>query len=146
MARRFRINRSDFDDIGFTPLCPGCRAFISGLPSQGHSELCRSRVEDHLLKKGNPRIRHLLVRLEHEEELKKEATQKEDRKKDIGRKSHGESPTTSNDCSPKEASTNSTQQGSAKPENESITTKRDMKLSAPPNVYNGVYNHLNATK
>ena len=33
VSRRFRINRKDFDDIGFTPLCPGCTALIRGLPS-----------------------------------------------------------------------------------------------------------------
>ena len=51
VARRFRINKSDFDEIGFTPLCPGCRAVSSGLPAQGHSELCRSRIEHHLMAK-----------------------------------------------------------------------------------------------
>ena len=58
VARRFRIKRSDFDEIWFTPLCPGCRAIIRGLPAQNHSELCRSRVEDHLMAKGDARIKH----------------------------------------------------------------------------------------
>ena len=52
IARRFRVKPENVKAIGWTPLCPGCRAIIRGLPAQGHSEICRSRVEEYLLTKG----------------------------------------------------------------------------------------------
>ena len=72
VTRRFRINRSDYDEVGLTPLCPGCRATIRGLPSQGHSELCRSRTEDHLMTNGDTRIKHHTIRIDQMEERETE--------------------------------------------------------------------------
>ena len=54
VPKRFRITRMDFAEIGYTPLCPGCRALIRNLPHQSHSEVCRSRVEAHLREKRGP--------------------------------------------------------------------------------------------
>ena len=72
MARRFRIKPEDVRAIEWTPLCPGCGAIIRGLPAQGHSELCRSRVEEHLLTTGDVRLRHQTIRLEHRDDKRDE--------------------------------------------------------------------------
>ena len=47
-AKRMRIVRSDFEEIGFTDGCPGCSAIQSEMPAKNHSEQCRRRVETHL--------------------------------------------------------------------------------------------------
>ena len=72
MAGRFIIKPNDVKAIGWTPLCPGCRAIIHGLLAQGHSELCRSRVEEHLLTTGDVRLRHQTIRLEHRDDKRDE--------------------------------------------------------------------------
>ena len=72
--KRFRITKKDFDSIGFTPLCPGCRAILRNLPAQNHSELCRSRVEAELIRKGDQRVENAHARFKvHEEEHSKSA-------------------------------------------------------------------------
>ena len=98
VARRFRINREDFKEIGHTPLCPGCRCIIRGLPAQNHSELCRSRIEAELIRKGDSRISHEEVRREPEieprehqrgeegREVKKRAREDEEGMEDSGKK------------------------------------------------------------
>ena len=34
IIRRFRIDRKDFESIGYTPQCPGCKAIDRGFPAQ----------------------------------------------------------------------------------------------------------------
>ena len=77
VARRFRIKRDDFKDIGPTPLCPGCRCIIRGLPAQNHSELCRSRVEVELIRIGDARIRQEEIRMKEDEPVKEESRKRE---------------------------------------------------------------------
>ena len=54
--RRFRIVKRDFQVIGHTPMCGGCKALIRGNAPVNHSELCRSRVERELIRIGDPRV------------------------------------------------------------------------------------------
>ena len=60
IRRRFRIQESDFAEIGLTRNCPGCIAINRGFSGQQqspkHNETCRSRVENHLKLIGDPRI------------------------------------------------------------------------------------------
>ena len=42
VPRRFRIDKEDLIDHGYTAKCPGCRAALTGARPQGHSEPCRA--------------------------------------------------------------------------------------------------------
>ena len=67
-VRRFRIIKKDFEIIGFTPLCQGCRSITRGSPPQNHSELCRTRVERELVRIGDERVSRSKDRvIEHRE-------------------------------------------------------------------------------
>ena len=56
LVSRFRINRKDFSKLGFTPLCPWCRAPTRQVPAQHHTELCRPRVHAELERTCDLRI------------------------------------------------------------------------------------------
>ena len=43
--RRFRIDKKDVIDFGFTPQCPGCYAAHHNLKSRAHTQMCRDRFE-----------------------------------------------------------------------------------------------------
>ena len=45
---RLRLKKEDFLEHGFTEGCPGCQAIIAGTPARGHSERCRSRMQNAL--------------------------------------------------------------------------------------------------
>ena len=51
---RMQIKKSDFEKIGFTTNCQGCKSILRGTARQGHTEACRSRMEAEL--KGDPRL------------------------------------------------------------------------------------------
>ena len=75
-VKGFRISPKDFESIGHTPLCPGCRAIIMKQPAQSHSKICRERVEKELTKAGDSRISDAYERFRifHEERQKKAGT------------------------------------------------------------------------
>ena len=50
--RRARITREDVVRVGFTINCPGCKAISRNAPPQNHTEACRTRIEQALLKEG----------------------------------------------------------------------------------------------
>ena len=52
IRRRARITRADVLRFGFTQGCPGCTAISRGAVSQNHTEMCRARIEEELLKQG----------------------------------------------------------------------------------------------
>merc|ERR1712240_226221 len=52
IKRRARITREDVIRIGFTFNCPGCKAISRNAPSQNHTEACRDRIEQALIKEG----------------------------------------------------------------------------------------------
>ena len=58
IKRRARITREDVVRIGFTLNCPGCRAISRNAPSQNHTEACRARIEQALLKEGQHSSAH----------------------------------------------------------------------------------------
>ena len=81
--RRFRINRNDFQVIGFTPLCPGCKALIRGSPPVNHSELCRTRVERELVRLGDVRVSaHRRVHFENDSDKSSHKTPREAEEQD----------------------------------------------------------------
>ena len=55
-VRSFPIHKSDFINVGYTPMCLGCRALAQGRARQKHSDVCRSRVEAELMRTGDPRV------------------------------------------------------------------------------------------
>ena len=52
------LKQSDFDAHGLTQGCPGCRAMREGIRAQGHSAICRARMEELLrgTAKGQQRL------------------------------------------------------------------------------------------
>ena len=52
IRRRSRITREDVVRIGYTLGCPGCKAISRNAPSQNHTEVCRARIEEALIKEG----------------------------------------------------------------------------------------------
>ena len=80
MSRRFRISKKDFDNIGFTPQCPGCSAIIRGKPAVNHSEDCRIRVDIELERLGDARVSNSAVRME-EYKAEKRLREEEDQEK-----------------------------------------------------------------
>ena len=64
--KRFRINATDFDEIGFTARCGGCRALQLGLKPQAHSEECRAKVTAQLQTSEEGRKRMRVARPEPE--------------------------------------------------------------------------------
>ena len=65
--RRFRIQDKDFEVIGLTVGCPGCRAIEHGRSgargAARHNEECRRRVEEDRKARGDPRIQQEEERL-----------------------------------------------------------------------------------
>ena len=55
---RVYLKQSDFDAHGLTQGCPGCRAMREGTRAQGHSAICRARMEELLrgTAKGQQRL------------------------------------------------------------------------------------------
>ena len=45
-SKRVYLKQSDFDAHGLTQECPGCRAMGRGMRAQGHSAICRARMEE----------------------------------------------------------------------------------------------------
>ena len=45
-SKRVYLKQSDFDAHGLTQGCPGCRAMREGTRAQGHSAICRARMEE----------------------------------------------------------------------------------------------------
>ena len=45
-SKRVHLKQSDFDAYGLTQRCSGCRAMREGIRAQGHSAVCRGRVEE----------------------------------------------------------------------------------------------------
>ena len=57
-SKRVYLKQSDFDAHGLTQGCPGCRAMREGIRAQGHSAICRARMEELLrgTAKGQQRL------------------------------------------------------------------------------------------
>ena len=57
-SERVYLKQSDFDARGLTQGCPGCRAIREGMRAQGHSAVCRARMEELLqaTAKGQQRL------------------------------------------------------------------------------------------
>ena len=57
-SKRVYLKQSDFDAHGLTQGCPGCRAMREGIRAQGHSVICRARMEELLqgTAKGQQRL------------------------------------------------------------------------------------------
>ena len=54
IPRRAQLKKDDFEKFGYTAKCPGCRSMLRGGTRQGHSELCRERIEKEL--EGSERL------------------------------------------------------------------------------------------
>ena len=52
VRRRAIITRDEVLKAGFTIGCPGCRAISRNAPSQNHTEVCRTRIEEALTAQG----------------------------------------------------------------------------------------------
>ena len=52
-SKRVYLKQSVFDAHGLTQGCSGCRAMQEGIPGQGHSAVCRARMEE--LLQGTPK-------------------------------------------------------------------------------------------
>ena len=61
--RRFNIKGEDVTRHGRTLGCPGCRAAIGIGSNMRHSDECRQRFEDILVKLGDPRIERWMHKL-----------------------------------------------------------------------------------
>ena len=57
--RMSRITREDVVRIGFTLNCPGCKAISRNAPAQNHTEACRARIEEELLKEGGMKAKRI---------------------------------------------------------------------------------------
>ena len=73
IKRRARITRDDIIKVGYTHRCPGCVAISRNAPAQNHTEECRRRVEDALLREGGVRAKLIRIGLERYEQNKKSA-------------------------------------------------------------------------
>ncbi len=47
--RRTYLSKEDFEKLGYSGKCPGCRSILKGTARQGHSEECRKRMEKELV-------------------------------------------------------------------------------------------------
>ena len=70
IKRRARITREDVVRLGFTHRCPGCIAISRDAPSQNHTEECRNRLEEALLKEGGIKAKRIKTGLDRYEEHK----------------------------------------------------------------------------
>ena len=52
--QRLQIKKSDFEKLGFTTTCQGCKSILRGTARQGRTEACRSRMEAELT--SDPRL------------------------------------------------------------------------------------------
>ena len=64
LVRRFRINPKDIEKFGYTKGCGGCKCLNRNLPSQNHSEACRSRLTAALAQEGDVRLSREKRRME----------------------------------------------------------------------------------
>ena len=53
VPHRIMIKKEDLEKYGYSAGCPGCKAILRGTARQGHSEACRSRIEDRV--EGRPK-------------------------------------------------------------------------------------------
>ena len=73
IARRPRMERSDFVWFGYTGGCPGCVHLQAGSPgSRNHNETCRSRTEKHLEDTADGRERKNRALQRSEDQLTRE--------------------------------------------------------------------------
>ena len=79
--RRWRIRKADFEKMGYTKGCEGCRHTQAGMKGthRGHSEECRKRIEEELRKtpEGKRRIEEAQDRFTAHEERQMEAEQQD---------------------------------------------------------------------
>ena len=63
-SKRVHLEQSDFDAHGLTQGCPGCRPMREGIRAQGHSAVCRARMEELLqgTAKGKQRLQEAELR------------------------------------------------------------------------------------
>ena len=154
VPRRARLNQTDFEDHGYTQGCRGCEFLQTGLGGrQGHSDLCRSRIEVKLLETeiGQARLGRTRDRIDHwtSKEVKtNEIDKSEDKKVNIengekeiiienSEKKNEDSEMEVNRNEPEEFDIGSPEGAAADPQEESIEleTRRarssDMRVATP---------------
>ena len=62
-ARRARITRTDIEQVGITPGCPGCKCTLRRGVEREHTEECRKRIEDALIAAGNAKVISAQIRI-----------------------------------------------------------------------------------
>ncbi len=77
VRRRLKLTKEDVREFGMTAGCRGCAAVNRGGQAVNHSEDCRKRIKEELVKKGDSRVSR--EREKWEEELT-EALEEEDKK------------------------------------------------------------------
>jgi hypothetical protein len=87
VKRRMKIVKEDIREFGMTAGCKGCIAVNRGGQAVNHSEICRNRIGDELVKRGDARVtrekekweEELTGALEEEEkEINKERSEEEE--------------------------------------------------------------------
>ena len=66
VPRNLYVKRSDIEEFGTTPFCPGCEAAMLELPNRAHNAECRFRIQTRLLEteKGQERVRKARARVD----------------------------------------------------------------------------------
>ena len=75
---RFHIKGADIDKYCMSEDCEGCRRYFTGEEPRGHTEPCRDRIAQELMKEGDPRILVEVDRIVAQAELAREMIEPEE--------------------------------------------------------------------